>query len=619
VQANKRLALTLTVGAGALGLLLWGWSARSRPGPPAVGVATTDSLACRMRIGDQLAFDLHSVSTMSGNPAGPGVDLAALMHWRVVAARGTGWLVAAALDEVRLQSPTVVQSEDLEEPFLIDLGRDCRFKALAFGDRIAAGARSQIEALMGSLEVVLPALPVQKWTARQRDSAGEYVGHYELVGPARAISRRRTGYFGSSAIAASPLGGGPQMKIVRSEAQVTLASQGRWLATLVSDDLLDLALGDRKVAQARLRIELHQIDRPAPARLHDMADAALARFVWGAPAAPRPVRPTPRAPDAVLAALDLSGALADFQRRLGHGKAGLDDAVEALAGYLARRPLAITQLMEKLRAGSVDAKLRSPLFLALELTGTAQAEHALAAAIADRGFAEVDRMRAAVALADVAHPSQRAFDALVAGAGQTGDVDVASTSLLALGTLGHNAAISQPALAARVHDELSAGLGRGGSNSTVAATLDAVGNTGDPTLFAAVAPYAAHASPQVRAHAAGAYRRSSGAADPAGEAALLAWMQREPEASVRRAIVATLVERAHTGGGTLSPPLLATVIERLPMEADAQARSGLIALLGGVANQIPAAKQALVAQFHRETEVRLQQQIGQFCSADDLG
>jgi hypothetical protein len=79
------------------------------------------------------------------------------------------------------------------------------------------------------------------------------------------------------------------------------------------------------------------------------------------------------------------------------------------------------------------------------------------------------------------------------------------------------------------------------------------------------------------------------------------------------------VERVHTGGGTVSPALLATVIERLPREADAQARSGLIALLGGVANQIPAAKQALVAQFHRETEVRLQQQIGQFCSADDLG
>jgi hypothetical protein len=617
VQANKRLAVTVTVGAGALGLLLWGWSARSRPDRPAV--VTPDSLACRMGIGDQLALDLHSVSTMSGNAAAPGVDLAAVMHWRVVAARGTGWLVAAALDEVKLQSPTGVQSEDLAEPFLIDLGRDCRFKALAFGDRIAAGARGQIEALMGSLEVVLPALPVQKWTARQRDSAGEYVGHYELGGASMAIDRRRTGYFGSSAVAASPLGGGPQMKIVRSEAQVTLASRGRWLATLVSDDLLDLALGDRKVAQARLRIELHQIERAAPARLQDMADAALARFVWGAPAAPQPVRPTPRAPDAVLAALDLSGALADFQRRLGHGKAGLDDAVEALAGYLARRPLAITQLMEKLRASTVDAKLRSPLFLALELTGTAQAEHALAAAIGDGGFVEVDRMRAAVALADVAHPSQRAFDALVAGAGQTGDVDVASTSLLALGTLGHNAATSQPALAARVHDELSVRLGRGGSNSTVAATLDAVGNAGDPTLFAAVAPYAAHASPQVRAHAAGAYRRSSGAADPAGEAALLSWLQSEPEASVRRAIVATLVERAHTGGGTLSSALLATVIERLPMEADAQARSGLVVLLGGVANQIPAAKQALVAQFHRETEVRLQQQIGQFCSADDLG
>ena len=619
MHARKRLTvgLTLVAGAVALGLLLWGGSRRSRPGFQAV--ETTSGLACRLRIGDQLAFDVHSVSTMGGNAAGPGVDLAAVMHWRVVAARGTGWLVAAALDAVRLQSPGGVRSEDLAEPFLIDLGRDCRFKALAFGDRVAAGAHAQIAALMGSLEVVLPALPVQKWTARQRDSAGEYVGHYELVGPSMGISRRRTGYFRSSAVAASPLGGGPQLKIVRSQAHVTLASGGRWLATMVSDDLLDLALADRKVAQASLRIELHQIDRDAPARLQGLAEASLARFVWGDPAAPRPVRPTPAAPDAVLAALDLPGALADFQRRLSHGKAGLDDAVEALAGYLARRPEAITRLMAELRAGTVDAKVRSALFLALELTGTPQAERALAGAIGDRGFSEVDRMRAAVALADVAHPTQQGLDALVAGARLTGDGDVASTSLLALGTLGHNAATSQPALTAKVNDELSARLGRGGSNSSVAATLDAVGNAGNPTLFAAVAPYTAHASPQVRAHAAGACRRSSRAGDPAGEAALLTWLQRELEPSVRRAIVATLAERVHTDGGKLSPALLAAVMERLPIEADAQARSGLIGLLGGVANEIPAAKQALVAQFHRETEVRLQQQIGQFCSAEDLG
>jgi hypothetical protein len=333
-------------------------------------------------------------------------------------------------------------------------------------------------------------------------------------------------------------------------------------------------------------------------------------------------------PDAAHAALDLSGALADFERRLGSGKGGLHDAVATLAGYLGQKPGAIGELMVALRSGSqsgaqsgsIDPKLHSALFLALERTGTPQAERALAQGVGDRRLASVDRMRAAVALADVPHPSQQAVDALATQArSRGGDVDaqdVSRSALLALGTLDRNTATSNPELAAKARQELGAALRAGPPPDEVMTTLDAVGNSGDGSLVGAVERYTDDPSPLVRAHAAGAFGRTVDAAD---EARLTAWLVREPDRVVRRAIVATLAERVDAAGGGLSSNLLSTAISWLPQETDAQVRGLLIRLLGGVAAGVEAAKQALVDQFHRERQPELLELIGHYCSVDELG
>ena len=628
---------------GVVALAFWGlvllWRAHrpslrsSRPTE-----AGAEFLACRLHPGEDLPFRLHSITDTGAGDARQRLELEGVLHWHVLASRGTGWLVAAALDELAVDQRPVPQSPaqrpvpgsgatsrelqaELEEPFLVEVGRDCRFKGFAFAPRSDSRARSRIEALMRSMEMVLPVAPVRQWTARQDDAMGSYQGHYQREtttggGTGVVISRRRVRYFAFRLPSLGPKVAGPSAEIVRSEARATLDAVGGWLSALSSQDHLKLSLGERLLAEVTGSVELHRIESPPLPRLVGLATE---RFVSRSNLQAEEGPPQPTVPDAAQAALDLSGAVADFERRLGSGKGGLHGAVSTLAGYLVGRPGAITELMAALRNGSIDPKLHSALFLALERTGTPQAERALAEGVGDRRLSSVDRMRAAVALADVPHPSQQAVDALVAQArargGDTEAEDVSRSALLALGTLDHNTAASNPELAAEARQELGARLRAMPPPGEVMTDLDAVGNSGDESLVAAVEPYTDDPSPMVRAHAAGAFGRTVDAAD---EARLTAWLVREPDRGVRRAIVATLAARVDAAGGGLSSNLLSTAISWLPQEPDAQVRGLLIPLLGGVAANVPEAKQALIDQFHREQQPELLELIGQYGSVEEL-
>jgi HEAT repeat protein len=619
---------------GVVALGFWGLVLLRRSHRPSHPTeANAELLECRLHPGEDLPFRLHSITDTGAGDATQHLELEAVLHWRVLASRGTGWLVAAALDGLTVAQGPVAPTPEIQaalaEPFLVEVGRDCRFKGFAFAPRSDARARSRIEALMRTMEIVLPVAPVRQWTARQDDALGSYQGHYQREttsgntsgGTAGAvISRRRVRYHAFRLPSLGPKLAGPSAEIVSSEARATLDTEGGWLSALSSQDHLELSLGGRLLARVSGSIELRRIEAPPLPRLVGLA---IERFVSRSSLQAEEGPPELTVPDTAHAALDLSGALSDFERRLGSGKGGLHDAVATLAGYLALKPGAIGELMVGLRdgarKGSIDPKLHSALFLALERTGTPEAERALAEGVGDRRLSSVDRMRAAVALADVPHPSQQAVGALVTQArSRGGDAeaqDVSRSALLALGTLDHNTATSNPELATKARQELGARLRAGPPSDEVMTDLDAVGNSGDESLVAAVERYTDDPSPLVRAHAAGAFGRTMDAAD---EARLTAWLVREPDRGVRRAIVATLAERVDAAGGGLSSNLLSTAISWLPQETDAQVRGLLIRLLGGVAASVEEAKQALVDQFHRERQPELIELIGHYCSVDEL-
>lgn len=614
---------------GVVALGFWGLALLRRAHRPSRPTqADAEVLECHLHPGEDLGFRLRSVTDTGAGETTQHLELNAVLHWHVLATRGTGWLVAAALDELDLiqrpVAPAPALKAALGDPFLIELGRDCRFKGMAFAPRSDARARSRLDALMRSMEIVLPVAPVRQWTARQDDAMGSYQGHYQretASGMASGtkepvIARRRVRYYAFRVPSLGRPLAGPSAEIVSSQARATLDAEGGWLSTLASQDHLKVSLGERLLADVTGSIEIHRIESPPLPRLMGLATE---RFVFRSSLQAEEGPPQPTVPDASLAALDLRGALADFERRLGAGKGGLHDGVATLAGYLVQRPGAIGELMETLRNGSIDPKLHSALFLALERTGTPRAEVALAEGVGDRRLSSVDRMRAAVALADVPHPSHRAVDALVAQArSRGGDAqaqDVSRSALLALGTLDRNTATSNPELAAKARQELGARLRTRPPSDEVMTDLDAVGNSGDESLVAAVEGYTNDPSPLVRAHAAGAFGRTGDAGD---EARLTAWLVRERDPRVRRAIVATLAERVDAARGGLSNNLLSTAISWLPQETDAQVRGLLIRLIGGVAASVGEAKQALIEQFHREVQPELIELIGHYGSVDEL-
>ncbi len=224
-------------------------------------------------------------------------------------------------------------------------------------------------------------------------------------------------------------------------------------------------------------------------------------------------------------------------------------------------------------------------------------------------------MRAAAALADVPRPSRWAVEALLTQTRTGSWNDVSRSALLALGTLDRNASTSNPELAGQARQALGARLRAGPPTDELITDIDAVGNSGHASLIQAIERYSTDPSPQVRAHTAEAYARANG---PADEAQLIAWFARESEPGVRRAIVGSLSERVNRGPGELSSELLSTAISALAQEPDAQVRGQLIRLLGAVASSEKTAKQALIAQFHRERRPELLGLIGHYCSVKDL-
>ena len=133
--------------------------------------------------------------------------------------------------------------------------------------------------------------------------------------------------------------------------------------------------------------------------------------------------------------------------------------------------------------------------------------------------------------------------------------------------------------------------------------------SGDPHFVPALEERLADRSPAMREHAARALRRM---APTEAAAPLLTRLEAETDPGVQVALVDTL-----TGLGGHEPDAIALADKQLAGQPTPEVRAALIRWLGAAADQ-PAARAALVTQFHREQVPQLQQLIGRFVSADDL-
>src|SRR5690606_16392078 len=144
--------------------------------------------------------------------------------------------------------------------------------------------------------------------------------------------------------------------------------------------------------------------------------------------------------------------LAMFAER---GDLAVQDAALFLADWLRAHPSESGRVLDDLASGALDDVARSAAILALELAGTDESRDVLAAALTDARLSELDRARAASALADHGVPTRRAAELLLTQAREPSSSRmVANVSLLGVGTMARRAAGADDPLRAELRDAL---------------------------------------------------------------------------------------------------------------------------------------------------------------------
>lgn len=607
----KRAAIAtgIVLGLGAVGLAV---SARRGPAVETSAAQEPSApLRCAFRAGETGAFAFASNATLEDRTAEDRFE--GVLSFVVV--EGTEGkkpaVLRAALASVTLEQRLSEEKASADEladgPFYVRVDSTCRFGELGFSPRWSVASRHLVEGLFESAELVLSGgASSTRWEAEQRDGIGSYTGQYEASSSAdgvRRVVRTKPSYHAD--VTLRQLGIRVQVLGARAEGRFSPARPA----------LFEEVAGREHV---RLHFEGREPQgfvhtwrmKRDDARYQSPSDAlALADADFGGGAASE-ARPAPARPDPALANVDHDAALARFHGFFREsGKRGIHPAARHLAEWLRAHPEQSARLLEDLKRGAIAEEAHSALFLALELAGTKESRQVLGRALDDARLSEVDRARAAAALADHGEPSRETADLLAKRGGTSGSSMVANASLLGLGRLAARTHEGDP-LRGELRSMLEAELRSAETEDAAIVAIDALGNSRDGAFATALADRLGSDHPALRAHAAEALGRL-----PADVARphLVAKLETEQSARVSAAIARSLGQMP----GPLTDAELAVAAHKLATSTSADERAAIIDWLGSARDQA-GARQVLAAHFAAEPNVGLQQRIGRFVGPADL-
>ena len=598
--------------------------ARGRAGP-AVRAATGPVTACALRADERLAYTLglhasFAQAGIGGGRAWERASLSAHVEAQVVEAHGEAprrsYTLAARMDAPRMTLGDRPVADEvlagLAAPVLFRLDERCRVTELAFAPDVPAAAANEWQILLEMSELVRPVDGASAWTERQTDTLGDYDAAYARTATAEGerVTRRKLGY---ARVHGAPGLEAPTATLLRASASGRFVAGRGWFDAVDVDEHVRVRLRERTLIEARGVLKLAAAPLGAPWPAPDRA-----RYRWRKPGPLQPPTELPyaqRPPIAGLADRSTASILDEFARRIGDPKAAqFDDALNLLVQALRLRPAMAAELLDRLLAQADPTDVRSMIFLALQLSGTADAHHVLARAIDDGRLPTADRLRAVSALADVPNPDAATLAALVAARGRAGNDaegrQLAVTALLGVGSMAKNGGLPDE-LRAQVHELVAGELGRASGMEDRRAALAAAGNTGDATHADAVRRQIASDEPDVRAAAYDALDRI-GALPPARE--LVDVFLRDDAPGVRRALDGPLTRRAEP----LDDETIARCAAALASTPDVRERATLVEVLGLAARTSPAAKAALQARFRVEREPSILVLIGRYLTAAEL-
>lgn len=579
----------------------------------ALATSVPTDLRCHFDAGDRAAFAFDSQVSLEGaNDAADGTDrFSGTWTWQVERA-GEESVLRAALHDVRLDQTLSRERVDTDElvraPFFVKVDERCHFTGLGFDPTWSAASRRLVTSLFDGLEVVLPEqASAAAWQTEQHDEIGTYVGEYTAARSETddvLVRRRKSSYRVDED--ARQLGMRVQVLGAETDARFD-TGRPAWMRRVEGRELVRFVLPGRE-AQAFVHRFEAQRDDTAIAALDTtlaLANADFSSVDELALSTPDPIDPE-------LAALDRDEVLAQFLARFAaEGRSASFGAARSLAAWLRAHPEETPALLAALRDGDLDPIAHASLFLALELAGTDASREALTEALVDAELTDLNRSRAAVALANHGVPSRASADALLAQARGDASGMVSSVSLLGVGTMARRA--GDAPLRGELREALTAELERTTGAREEAVAIDALGNARDDA-FATTLDERLHGErPELRAHAADAIGKLS---PEVARPLLTDRLETESDPAVATAILRSL-GRLGDASGTLSPDQLALAARRLGDTPREDERSAWIEWLGSARTQREA-RVVLARHFPVEPSARLQQRIGAFVPANEL-
>lgn len=487
--------------------------------------------------------------------------------------------------------------------FAVRMGRDCTFEAMGFpAGTDPLGARA-VRGLLRPFEVSMPTGEAPpRWLTQQHEGPADVSVRYTRV--EGGYERQRLRYLAAATRVMTP-------EIVSSTARFAMADDGRWLSRMDGVEETRLRVGEARTATLlRVSIELRatsgewQGDAP-PASALDAMD-----FTERAP--PEATAEAARDPALDLAlepAVDHLGELFDRRR---NGAA--EEAVNYFVAYLRAHPERAADLLRWMRQRSYPERLGAVSFFAMSRVNDPRVVEALARTAEDDGFAQGERVRASIALADNEGASVESVERLGRVARRphaTADDELVSDG--ALNAIGAIRSRSTGAVAEAATRELRDALDGARTPAAQSDALDAIGNARDTSFLPAAREAMGSASTQVRESAAGAL---AGMNDPSAEATLRERLRVETDPTVCVAIIRAILTRTDRRPGVES---VAVAAWRLPREPSAAVRLALVDLIGAAAAWSGEARAALAEWFSRETDARVQVAIGRYLPAEALG
>ncbi len=570
---------------------------------------------CAFTTGDDDAFTFESVVSSDDATAEAASDrFAGVLSW--VVERGSEGdepaRLRAALSEVELTqalTPEGARASAAElsgTPFFVEVDGRCRLGALGFSPAFSPASRQLVATLLTSAELVLPEDETSEtWEVAQRDGVGDYTGRYTLgrdSGDTVRVVRTKDGYDVDPEVARMGL----RIQVLGSIAEARFdAHHPGWMARVALREHVRFDVpGQAPQGLGAVLV----IERDA-SRHHAVAAASRTDADFTDAFASGEVLDRPS--DPALATMSHDDALAAFLDRIrDDGSAGVFGAARVLADWMRQHPDGAAMLLTDLRDGVLDPEAHAALFLAFELAGDAPSRVVLLEALGDDALGEVDRARAAAALASHGEPTDAAMQALLAQAhGDTSPL-VANVSLLGLGSMTGRAP-EDGALRGALRTALSEELAGATSLDAEVAAIDALGNSRDVAFEGALSERFGSERPVVRAHAAAALGHLP---RETARPRLLAQLGDEESPRVTTAILRSL----HTmdDGATLASSEL-DLARTLLASDDAEVRGSAIDWLGHSARG-PEVRSLLAAHFGEEPSAQLQQRIGSYVSASDL-